>query len=219
VVQYFDALIHSLGPFGYATLGLAALIEYVFPPFPGDTIALLGGAYAARSGRSPIAIIAVLTLGSMAGIVAVWRVGFSIAHRIAGLTPGSRILGLDVERVMAAQKLMRERGAWVLVLNRFFPSFRAVVFLAAGASGVPLRRTLALGTLSALAWNVLLVWAGQEVGDNAESIERFFVTYRSIALPAFGVVVLAVLIRALVRRRQLRAGEGVGGSNHGPGKD
>ena len=147
-------------------------------------------------------VILALTLGSMGGIALTWRVGFAIAGKVATLETGRRVLGLKVEQLRRAQELMREKGAWLLVVNRFLPSLRAVVFLAAGASGVPLSRAMSLGVLSALVWNTLLVTVGFTIGDNAERIERFFVTYRNTALMVMGLVGLALAARYLWRRRR-----------------
>jgi membrane protein DedA with SNARE-associated domain len=202
VIQHLDELLRGLGPSGYALLGAAALIEYVFPPFPGDTVTLLGGAYVARAERSMAPVIAVLTLGSALGITATWRVGRAIAGRLATVPAGSRLFGLKVEQLRRAQVLMKSRGSWLLVANRFLPSFRTVVFIAAGASGVSLSRALALGLSSALAWNTLLVAVGFTIGDNAEVIERFFVTYRTGALAVFGLVALGIGARYLWTRRR-----------------
>ena len=41
MLDAFDALVRGLGPWGVLLLGLGALLEYVFPPFPGDTVTLL----------------------------------------------------------------------------------------------------------------------------------------------------------------------------------
>jgi membrane protein DedA with SNARE-associated domain len=200
VVHHIDSLIQSLGPFGYLVLGLAALIEYLFPPFPGDSITLLGGAYVARDERSMPLVILALTLGSMGGIAVTWLLGFAIAGKVSTLDENKTILGLKVGQLRKAQALMLEKGAWLLVSNRFIPSFRAIVFVAAGASGVPLSRALFLGVVSALAWNTLLVTVGFTFGDNAERIERFFVTYRNTALVLVGLVALGLVARALWRR-------------------
>ena len=48
MVEYLDNLIAHIGLLGLLVLGLAAAVEYVVPPFPGDTITLLGGVYAGR---------------------------------------------------------------------------------------------------------------------------------------------------------------------------
>lgn len=197
--------IESLGAWGYPGLGVAAFIEYVFPPFPGDTVVVLGGAWAAREDRSIPLVFLLLTAGSIIGMGATWRLGQALSGRIRLAPEGSRILGLEVGTIRRAQTLMRRRGGWLLLTNRFLPSFRTVVFIAAGASDVPLRRTLLLGTLSAATFNAVLLGAGAAVGDNAEAIAAFLRTFRTACIFGVGALVTVLLARFLWQRRQAKS--------------
>ena len=100
---------------------------------------------------------------------------------------------------------MRTKGDWLLISNRFLPSFRSVLFVAAGAADVPLGRTLLLGTISAAAFNVVLLSAGMAVGDNAEAIAQFLRTFRTASLFGVGVVVSVLLARFLWQRRRAKS--------------
>jgi membrane protein DedA with SNARE-associated domain len=193
MLEAFDALVRSVGPWGALLLGVAALLEYVVPPFPGDTVTLLGGAYVARGEHPFILVLGALVVFSLVGMAATWRLGRALGHRVDAAKEGPLAFGLTHEQVRRAQALMRTRGDWVLVLNRFMPSFRAVVFVAAGASGVPLPRVLALGSASALAWNGLLLVVGANVGANAEALEAWLSRYRTTAL-AFSVMALVAFL-------------------------
>lgn len=201
----FDAFVQLLGAWGYPGLGLAAFIEYVFPPFPGDTVVVLGGAWAAREYRSLVLVYLVLTLGSVGGMGLTWRLGRSLAGKIRLAPEGSRLLGLKVGQIRRAQTLMRERGGWLLVANRFLPSFRSVLFVAAGAADVPLWRTLVLGTVSASIFNALLLAVGVAVGDNAEAIEDFLRTFRTASIAGVALVALVFLARFLWRRARAQS--------------
>lgn len=202
MLELVDVWLRAVGPLGYLVLAAAAMLEYLAPPFPGDTVALLGGAYAAGGQRSLLLVMIALTTGSLVGIAATWRFGLALGARLSTFPAERRVLGLPVARLQAAQVLMRQRGAWLLVVNRFLPSFRAMVFIAAGAAGIPLSRALLLGGVSALAWNALLVSVGVALGENAERIDTFFSTYRHAALGAVGALVVALLLRWLWRRRR-----------------
>lgn len=195
----------TAGPWGYAVLFVAALVEYVFPPFPGDTVVLLGGAYAALGERHVVLVIAAVTAGSALGIVITHRVGVALGRGLAHRT--GTVFGISVEALVRAQAVVRERGDAVLVLNRFLPSFRAVVFVAAGAAGISLPRALTLGTVSSALWNSLLVSAGYVVGDNLARIDDLFTTYRRLSFALLGVLGLTVGAWALLRRRR-RARDG-----------
>jgi membrane protein DedA with SNARE-associated domain len=204
MLELVDSWLRAVGPLGYLVLALAALTEYLFPPFPGDTVALLGGAYAASGERSLILVLVALTAGSVAGMAGTWRVGLALGARLSTWPPERRVLGVRVGALQQAQALMRQRGAWLLVTNRFLPSFRAMVFLAAGASGVRLSRALLFGTLSAFAWNTLLVGAGLVVGRNARRIDDFLATYRVVALAVVALVAAVLVARWALRRSRAR---------------
>jgi membrane protein DedA with SNARE-associated domain len=201
MLEAFDALVRSVGPWGALLLGVAALLEYVVPPFPGDTVTLLGGAYVARGEHPLVLVLGALVLFSLVGMAATWRLGRALGHRVDAAKDGPLAFGLTHEQVRRAQALMRTRGDWVLVLNRFMPSFRAVVFVAAGASGVPLPRVLALGSASALAWNGLLLVVGANVGANAEALEAWLSRYRTTALVLCVVALAAFLAWRWWKRR------------------
>lgn len=191
MVEQFDRWVQQLGGFGYLLLALAALLEYVVPPFPGDTVVLLGGAYAVRGERSVVGVFLSVTAGSVAGLAIMYGVGRVIGSRLDRFP-----------RVQAAAEAMRLRGAWLLAANRFFPTFRAVLFVAAGAGRMPFGKVVALGAGSAMAWNVLMISIGYAVGGNAEKLTALFTQYNRIALILLGVAVCALVIRFFVKRRQ-----------------
>jgi len=202
MLELFDTWIRTLGVWGYPALGLAALIEYVAPPFPGDTVTVLGGAYAARGERSPVLVMVALMVGSVVGLSINYGVGKLVGKRVDRMPEGRVFFALTHAQIRKVQDLMERRGVWLLAVNRFLPTFRAVLFIAAGASHVGYRKVLALGTLSALAWNGLLVVVGYAIGDNAERIETFLVTWRIAALGLVGVAAVALVVRFVVKRRR-----------------
>lgn len=205
MLENVDELLREVGSWGYLGLGLASLIEYVFPPFPGDTVTLLGGAWAARGDFSLIVVFLSLLAGSLVGMTVMWRLGRSIEGKLSGYPDDHRLLGLEVGQLHRAQALMKTKGAWLLLVNRFLPSFRAVVFIAAGASGYSWRQTMAPGLLSAAVFNAVLMAAGGAIGDNAEAIAAFFRTWRTVSFVVLGVIAAAVLARFLWRRARAQS--------------
>ncbi len=113
---------------------------------------------------------------------------------------------LDPTALARFQAGYRRHGAWLLVANRFLPGVRAFFFVAAGASGIPLRKVLLYGGLSACAWNALLLAVGALAARNAADLVRFLDRYTRaawLALAAVGAIAAAVVV--LRRRRAARA--------------
>jgi membrane protein DedA with SNARE-associated domain len=200
-----DVVIRELGPWGYPLFGVAALLEYVFPPFPGDTVSVLGGAWAGRGERSVVLLHLALTLGSAVGIAAMWWVGKKIAAPLRAAPESGRLLGLPVLQIRKAQKLMHDRGSLLLLTNRFLPSFRSVLFIAAGASDFSLGKALLLGSISAAAFNAVLISVGLAIGDNAEAIAAFFTRFRLASFVVLAVVALGFLARFLFKRARAQS--------------
>jgi len=201
MVEQFDLWVQQLGSAGYLLLGLAALLEYLVPPFPGDTVMLLGGAYAVRGEKNLALVFGCVTFGSVVGLAIMYGVGRRVGARVDRFPEGKLFFGVTHARIRQLQEQMRTRGSWLLVANRFFPTFRAVLFLAAGAAKMSFARVLLLGTVSAMAWNVVVIAIGYAVGGNAERLTALFAQYNRVAFVVLGVAVSGFVIRFFLKRR------------------
>jgi membrane protein DedA with SNARE-associated domain len=185
MVETLDAWIRAVGPLGYAALFAASLIEYVFPPFPGDTVVLLGGVFAARGQRSWLLVLATVTLGSVVGSAIDYFIGSRLARRFER---GADFAARHPHLVRLQEK-MRGRGILLIAINRFMPGVRGLIFLAAGAAGMDFRRVMGWGALSALVWNAAILGVGIAVGGNAERLEGFVQRYNQVAWVVMAVAV------------------------------
>lgn len=200
MVEYLDKLIVALGPFGLLILGLAAMVEYLVPPFPGDTITLLGGVYAARGQQPWPLVLIVVTAGSVAGAALTYEFGRWLARRFDA-HPEWHFFGLTHARLIDVQARMRRGGPWLLLINRFLPGIRGLIFVAAGAAHMPRANALFLGALSAVAYNGLVLGVGVAVGGNLERLSALVARYQWGVVGLFIIGVVAVVVRTLARRR------------------
>ena len=201
MVEFIDQLISSLGYLGLLVLGVAAALEYVVPPFPGDTVTLLGGVYAVRGTQPWPLVFLVVTAGSVLGAAINYAVGHWLAHRFAA-HPEWSFFGITHARLEQVQARMRRSGPWLLLANRFIPGIRGLIFVAAGAAHMPRFNAMMLGALSAMAHTGLVLGLGAAVGGNLERLSALVSRYQYVVV---GLVVVglvgAVLVRMLARRR------------------
>jgi membrane protein DedA with SNARE-associated domain len=200
MVEFLDNLISHIGLLGLLVLGLAAAVEYVVPPFPGDTITLLGGVYAVRGEHPWPLVFLVVVAGSVVGAFINYQVGRWLVGRFER-KPGDVFFGISHARLEAVQSQMRHKGPWLLLANRFIPGVRGLIFVAAGAAHMPRSNALMLGALSAMAHTGLVLALGAAVGGNLERLEALMWQYQWAVLGLVAVGVVAVLVRALAKRR------------------
>jgi membrane-associated protein len=190
---------------GIAALAAASLVEYVFPPFPGDTVTLFGAFLAATARWNVAVVLAAVTAGSLAGAAIDYAIGRRISARpIEELSPRRRKLR---ERLAPIIARFERHGAAYVAVNRFLPGIRALIFVAAGAAGLPLGRVLAFGAVSALLWNGLLIGAGFAVGENWELLLDLLRRYTAAVWIAMGAAALALVGLAILRRARRPRGE------------
>ncbi|MBI4509394.1 MAG: DedA family protein [Deltaproteobacteria bacterium] len=187
---------------GLVIFALSACVEYVFPPFPGDTVTLFAGFLISAKGWSFLLVFGSVLAGSALGSMAGFWLGRWLKERRERRPPrhpkATEALDKLVER-------FRRHGEVLIVMNRFVPGLRAVFFVAAGISGMRGRWVLAWATVSAAIWNLMLIAVGSSVGANLDTIRGFFSTYSRLAWMLIAVVLAAWIIRWTYRRARSRA--------------
>lgn len=182
-------------------LCLSSALEYVFPPFPGDTVTLAGAAIARVGGWSYPLVFLALTLGSLVGATADYLFGKHalsreriLRHRHSEKHRGA------MERILDGY---RRYGPAFLIANRFMPGIRALFFVAAGTAGIPLSSVLFYATVSAACFNGVLLYVGFVIGDNMERLESLFQQYLVVAWVLLATAALVGLV-VWLRRKQRR---------------
>ncbi|MCP4448438.1 MAG: DedA family protein [Myxococcales bacterium] len=176
-----------------AMLAAAAATEYIVPPFPGDTITLLGGVLVGAFSWSFALVLAAVMLGSVSGSMVAYAVGRRLRTRQPSLATGKGRLARIVRQ-------FDRRGTWYLLINRFLPGIRPLFFVASGLANMPPLRVALLSTISAALWNVAIIVAGIAVGDNLGRLEELLVQYSTAAWLILLGVVLFFALRRLFHR-------------------
>ncbi len=176
----------------------SAFLEYVFPPFWGDTFVLLGFFLAGQGAVPPLLIFAAAMAGSLGGAALAYALG-----RRYGLTILRRVVGRrHREGHRRMQRVFRRFGERVLIVNRFFPVVRGVLLYGAGALRLRFAATLVYTGVSSLAFTGFLMWVGLWTAGSWEQIVASFRRYN--LLIGWGVVAL-VIIWVAARWRSRRA--------------
>jgi membrane protein DedA with SNARE-associated domain len=196
LVRRLDSVLGKAGPAAPVLLFFASFLEYVFPPVPGDAVAVLGAWYATHGGLSMSVLFVALSIGAAAGTAVDWRVGLWLGQRLDHRAAVGRLDRGQLERF---EQAYRRWGGLLLVVNRFLPGVRAFFFVAAGAARIPLWKVLIYGGISAALWNVLLLGAGALLAQNEQELFGFFARYDAVAWTA---VALACALGAIVWRRR-----------------
>ena len=186
----------------YATLGVVAAIENVFPPIPADTIVALGSFLAARGQGSVAGAFLATWVGNVAGAMATYAAGRRYgAARLERRLMGDKARGAQ-ERL---QNLYGRFGIAALFLSRFIPGVRAIVPPFAGALRIPPLRAGAAIALASAIWYGLVSYLGYTVGADWPRLVALIKHDGTLAAIVASVIALGIALVWWLRARRSRA--------------
>ncbi|MCX8010523.1 MAG: DedA family protein, partial [Ignavibacteria bacterium] len=163
----------------------------IIPPFPSDVVVAIAGSFAAFDKVVLPIIIFLAVAGSTLGFLTMYIIGKAFGNKI--LEKG-KIKFISIESVRKVELWFNKYGYWLVAANRFLAGTRAVISFFAGLSELDLKKTTILSAVSALCWNLILIYIGFTVGNNLSQIMNYISTYNKIVIV---VLILAVLFFSL----------------------
>jgi len=148
--------------------------------------------------------------GSLVGATMDYFIGVWLGRRVDRLPSernGRRWTPLTREKYELLTERFRRHGAAYIAINRFLPGIRAFFFVAAGAAGMRLWKVLVYATLSALAWNGLILGVGYSVGANWDRLRSLFSSYTTFVWIVLAFALGFGLCVWWVKRRRARDSE------------
>ena len=190
-------LIHE---FGLIAVFLAAGLQAIGFPVPGGTALVIAGIDASsKNGLPLVGVIAAGALGAIFGGTAGFAVGRWRGEPV--LLSIGRLFRQQPQRMQDLRGQFQRNAIAPLFIARFVTGLRNVAGLAAGASGVPLGRFLAVSAVAACAWSALI------------TLEYYFAGHAILGAPTWLQIVLIIVgvAATIVSLRFLRLGLGVRG--------
>lgn len=182
----------------YLALWITTYIENIFPPSPSDVVMLFIATLVGIGTIGLVPAIAVATAGSIMGFLTAFYLGRRYGRR---LLESGKLPFLTKDSLVKVDGWFTKYGYWVIVVNRFLAGTRAVISFFAGISRLDPVKTTLLCTISALAWNIGIIWLGSLLGDNWRKGQEILSQYGQIVMIVLGAVVLFFLVRWVIRRK------------------
>ncbi|HET9720989.1 MAG TPA: DedA family protein [Solirubrobacteraceae bacterium] len=208
-VPHLPGVLHSLqGPlnhYGYLAVGGLVLLEDFGVPVPGETVLILAAVYA---GTGRLSVYLVGLIGFLAAVIGD-NIGFAVGH-FGGrrlVERFGRYIFLTPERLDRATAWFERHGGKIVVVARFVEGLRQANGIIAGITGMHWLRFVAFNAVGAALWVAVWTCVGYFSGNNITSIYNTASRYSTYIAIAFGLLVIAVIARHLIRRRRAAAAE------------
>jgi len=197
----FESILNELTSFPpvwiYITLFLFAFVENVFPPSPSDFVVVVGGSLIATGIIDFIPTLILTSLGTVIGFI--FYIGSTVDKKVIH---SGKFKYIPVDAIDKVEIWFKKYGYGIILANRFMPGTRAVISFFAGLSHLDVKKTIILSTISAFAWNTLILYLGYLFGDNIELVDNYLTTYSNIVIGISVIIALFFIIRVYLRKKK-----------------
>jgi membrane protein DedA with SNARE-associated domain len=201
MVETIVLFLQSLPPWGViAAVFIIAYVENLFPPSPSDVLLIFAGTLIGIGAADFTSLLTASTFGGVAGFATAYVIGRRYGPHVVA---SPLVPFLDAALIERVQRWFDRYHGLIIVLNRFLAGTRAVISFTAGITRMPFPRTLVYCTLSAAAWNALLLWLGSLAGTRWRDINGYLSTYGWVV-----TILLVVIIAVVVLRKRRQRSEG-----------
>ncbi len=188
---------------GYPGLFLLIVLESTMVPVPSLLVMPFAGYLASQGDFSLPAILAINAAGALTGSLLSYWLGAAGGKPLL-LKYGKYVFvrPRDLERT---EQYFARHGGKTIFIGRFLPVVRHLISIPAGIARMPLAPFLTLTFLGASLWGGGLMILGYELGSRWESVVTKAKRVDLLIAAGVVIVILAVTIRFMVRRRRERA--------------
>jgi len=176
----------------YLILFFFSFIENPFPPSPSDVVVIFGSSLIAQTSLGYLPILLITSLGSALGFIFMYYIGKLFGEKIIR---SGKIKFITQEGISKTDIWFNKYGYKLILANRFLPGSRSVVNFFAGIYELDPVKTFLLAAISALLWNIFLIYLGYLLGNNITLIDYYLTTYFKYGILLTIVVIFIIVLR------------------------
>ncbi|MCT1450228.1 DedA family protein [Corynebacterium sp. p3-SID1194] len=190
IIDFIVSLMDTLGAPG---VGIAILLENLFPPIPSEVVLPLGGFTVAQGSLNFISVFIWATIGSVVGAYILYGIGAWLgADRLRAIADWMWLVkASDVDKSLA---WFDKYGRPSILFGRLIPGIRSLISIPAGLDRMNLLTFGLWTTLGSAVWNFILIFLGFKLGENWEAVTGYIDQYSKVVYVILLVILLGFLI-------------------------
>lgn len=184
----------------YIFFFINALLQILFPPYPGDTIIALEGYISSRGFLNPYLLLLTTVTGTYLSSVLLYFLSFKFGNSLIAHKFTEKYF--DTENIIKLEKWFNKYGALAIVINKFIPGMGSLTLIAAGVFQLSKIPALIAIAIASVIHNTVLFVSGKLTGDNIDKIKTMFVEYNNyLWIALMTVFILYVYIKRLSQNK------------------
>lgn len=202
IQSIIDWLVNAISTIGYPGVFISVFLESFFAPIPSEIILPFSGFVASTGKMNLFIVIIIATAAAYLGSLPFYFIGrWGEKPVINFINKYGKYLFIqqkDVDKVFGA---FDKYGKGVVFFGRLIPMIRTLISFPAGVAKMEFARFSMYTLIGSLTWNILLTYAGYQLGDHWSIVSGWIEKYQNVILILIAVGLLLYIIRGIKSRR------------------
>ncbi len=202
IQSIIDWLVNAISTIGYPGVFISVFLESFFAPIPSEIILPFSGFVASTGKMDLVFVIVIATVAAYLGSLPFYFIGkWGEKPVINFINKYGKYLFIqqkDVDKVFGA---FDKYGKGVVFFGRLIPMIRTLISFSAGVAKMQFARFSMYTLFGSLTWNILLTYAGYQLGDHWSVVSKWIEKYQNVILVLIIIAVLLYIIRRIKSRR------------------
>jgi membrane-associated protein len=207
LLQFFHQLKEFLDPRTIATAGYLALFLVIFAEtglaagffFPGDSLLVVAGLFAAKGSLNIFVLIALLFVAAVTGDATGYYTGAKLGPR---LFTRKKSFFFRPSHLQSAQTFYLKHGNKTIIIARFIPIVRTFAPIVAGAAKMPYRQFVLFNVIGGGLWVSTMLLTGFFLGSVIPNIDKHI---EKIVILIIAISLLPPVIEYIKAKRRKKA--------------
>ena len=189
---------------GYPGLFALIVLESTLVPIPSELVMPFAGHLAAQGKFSLAVILAINSIAAMTGSGISYWIGAAGGRPL--LVKYGKFAGVRAKDIERTESFFGRHGKATILIGRFLPVVRHIISVPAGVARMPLVPFFTQTFIGATIWGTVLIFIGYELGDRFAEVALKLKHVDLLVGAGIIVVLLALVVRFVVRRRRAVTG-------------
>ncbi|MCX7884873.1 MAG: DedA family protein [Caloramator sp.] len=191
LIQYIKntALTNPLIVYSFSFIN--AVLQILFPPYPGDTITIFQGYLISQGYLNAYFVLLSTLLGTYLSSLFLYFIGYKFGKSI--LLNKFIIKYFNPKKIYKFESWFKKYGSFIIIINKFLPGIGSLTFIAAGIFQLPpISASISIG-IATIIHNTFIIMAGKLTGENVIIIKQALQEYNKIIIIASIIISLVYL--------------------------
>ena len=181
------------------------MLESMVFPVPSEAVMPFAGFLIADGTFTFTGVIVASTLGSIAGSLLSYAIGFYGGKPF--IERFGKYLLLDKKDLALTEKFFAKRGELTIFISRFIPVIRHLISIPAGIGKMNLTKFSIYTVLGAGMWNAFLAYVGYKLKNNWSEVMKYSHTIDIVVVAVLGLAFLYYLYKIYLNLKDKKVKE------------